>query len=100
VYPAEVERIINEFPGIAASCVVGVPDDRLGSRVAAVVELERPDPGLDDDGLRAYCRANLAKYKIPEAFIVRELPRNAMGKVILGDVRRWAEDLDLDAPRA
>src|SRR6202020_687975 len=37
VYPAEVERIINEFPGIAASCVVGVPDDRLGSRVAAVI---------------------------------------------------------------
>jgi acyl-CoA synthetase (AMP-forming)/AMP-acid ligase II len=98
VYPAEVERIINEFPGIAASCVVGVPDDRLGSRVAAVIELEGTGPDLDVDALRAYCRANLAKYKVPEAFIVRQLPRNAMGKVILGDVRRSVEDLDLDAP--
>jgi long-chain acyl-CoA synthetase len=100
VYPAEVERIINEFPGIAASCVAGVPDDRLGSRVAAVIELESPDTGLDDDALQAYCRANLAKYKVPEAFIVRELPRNAMGKVVLGEVRGWLEDLDLDAPQA
>jgi long-chain acyl-CoA synthetase len=100
VYPAEVERIINEFPGIAASCVVGVPDDRLGSRVAAVIELEGTGPAWDEDALRAYCRANLAKYKVPEAFIVRDLPRNAMGKVILGDVRRSVEDLDLDAPRA
>jgi long-chain acyl-CoA synthetase len=98
VYPAEVERVINEFPGIAASCVVGVPDDRLGSRVAAVIELESPDPGLDDDALRAYCRANLAKYKVPEAFVVRQLPRNAMGKVILGEVRGWVDELDLDAP--
>jgi long-chain acyl-CoA synthetase len=104
VYPAEVERIINEFPHIAASCVVGVPDDRLGSRVAAVVELEGAEQNegeLDAEALRAYCRANLARYKVPEVFLVSTLPRNAMGKIILGDVRRWVEDLDLDldAPR-
>ena len=102
VYPAEVERIINEFPHVAASCVVGVPDDRLGSRVAAVVELEgaeQNEGALDTEALRAYCRANLARYKVPEVFLVSTLPRNAMGKTILGDVRRWVEDLDLDAPR-
>jgi long-chain acyl-CoA synthetase len=101
VYPAEVERVINEFPRIAASCVVGVPDDRLGARVAAVIELDDlapDDQALDADALRAYCRTNLAKYKVPEVFIVRTLPRNAMGKVILGDVRQWVEHLDLDAP--
>jgi long-chain acyl-CoA synthetase len=101
VYPAEVERVINEFPRIAASCVVGVPDDRLGARVAAVIELDdlaQDDQALDADALRAYCRTNLAKYKVPEAFIVRTLPRNAMGKVILGEVRQWVEHLDLDAP--
>ena len=100
VYPAEVERIINEFAGIAASCVVGVPDDRLGARVAAVVELDGPvqsDAGLDADALRAYCRANLARYKVPEIFLVRSLPRNAMGKVILAEVQRLVEGLDLDA---
>jgi acyl-CoA synthetase (AMP-forming)/AMP-acid ligase II len=103
VYPAEVERIINEFPHIAGSCVVGVPDDRLGARVAAVVELEgteQDEGALDTGALRAYCRANLARYKVPEVFLVRTLPRNAMGKVILGDVRLWVEqlDLNLDAP--
>jgi long-chain acyl-CoA synthetase len=99
VYPAEVERVINDFPGIAASCVVGVPDDRLGARVAAVIELEgsaHDDQRIDLDALRTHCRANLARYKVPEAFVVRSLPRNAMGKVSLADVQRSVRDLDLD----
>jgi long-chain acyl-CoA synthetase len=101
VYPAEVERVINEFPGIAASCAIGIPDDRLGARVAAVIELEGGALEIGDidvEGLRDYCRANLAKYKVPEAFVVRVLPRNAMGKVILAEVRKAVEDFDLDDP--
>ena len=77
-----------------------VPDDRLGARVAAVVELEgseQREAALDADALRAYCRANLARYKVPEIFLVRSLPRNAMGKVILAEVQRMVEGLDLDA---
>jgi acyl-CoA synthetase (AMP-forming)/AMP-acid ligase II len=100
VYPAEVERVINEFPGIAASCAIGVPDDRLGARVAAVIELEGPEQAedrIDIDGLRGHCLANLARYKVPEVFIVRSLPRNAMGKVVLPEVRRAVEGLDLGA---
>ena len=99
VYPAEVESMINDVPGIAASCVVGVPDDRLGARVAAVIELEgsaHDDQRIDLDALRTHCRANLARYKVPEAFVVRSLPRNAMGKVSLADVQRSVRDLDLD----
>jgi long-chain acyl-CoA synthetase len=102
VYPAEVERVINEFPGIAASCAVGVPDDRLGARVAAVIELDgqvEDAERIDVEALRAYCRANLAKYKVPEAFIVRVLPRNAMGKVILAEARKAVDGLDLDNPQ-
>jgi len=98
VYPAEVERVLNDFPGLAASCVVGIPDDRLGSRVAAVVELEDPAAGedsLDGDALRVHCRANLARYKVPEAFVVGTLPRNAMGKVIVAEVKRSLEGLVL-----
>ncbi len=101
VYPAEVERIVNEYPGIAACCVVGVPDDRLGARVAAVVELAGPvqsDAELDANALRVYCRDHLARYKVPEVFLVRVLPRNAMGKVVLGQVQEMVERLDLDAP--
>jgi long-chain acyl-CoA synthetase len=102
VYPAEVERVMLDFSGIAASCVVGVPDDRLGSRVVAVVELDGPDQDerrLDTDALRAHCLANLARYKVPEVFLVRTLPRNAMGKVNLSEVNRSVEGLDLTNAR-
>jgi acyl-CoA synthetase (AMP-forming)/AMP-acid ligase II len=83
VYPAEVERVLQEFDGIAASAVVGVPDERLGERVVAVVEAAGgPGAGLDLDAVREHCARNLARYKVPERFVVVEsLPRNAMGKV-------------------
>jgi long-chain acyl-CoA synthetase len=100
IYPAEVERVIAAFPGVAASCVIGIPDDRLGARVAALVELDRPEQLvelLDTDALRTHCLGNLARYKVPEAFLVRLLPRNAMGKVNLSEVRSSVEGLDLDA---
>lgn len=82
VYPAEVERVLQEVDGIAASAVVGVPDERLGERVVALVEPSGGTGGLDLDAVRAHCAGQLAKYKVPERFVVVEaLPRNAMGKI-------------------
>jgi acyl-CoA synthetase (AMP-forming)/AMP-acid ligase II len=82
VYPAEVERVLLEAPGVAAGAVFGVPDERLGERVMAVVETDGGAP-LDEDAVRAHCLANLARYKVPERFVVvPSLPRNAMGKVV------------------
>jgi long-chain acyl-CoA synthetase len=81
VYPAEVERVLQAIDGVAASAVIGVPDERLGERVVALVE---PLTGraLDVEELRGHCAAHLAKYKVPERIVVVEtLPRNAMGKV-------------------
>ena len=54
VYPAEVERVLQDVEGIAASAVVGVPDERLGERVVAVVE---PTAGtdVDVDQIREHC---------------------------------------------
>ena len=79
VYPAEVERVLLEAPGVVASAVFGVPDDRLGERVMALVEAET----LDEPAVRAHCEANLARYKVPERLVrVDQLPRNAMGKII------------------
>ena len=82
VYPAEVERVIAEEPGVAASAVFGVPDERLGERVVALVE---PAAGaeVDLDALRARLAENLAKYKVPERIeLVDAFPRNAMNKII------------------
>ena len=82
VYPAEVERVFATFPGVVASAVVGVPDERLGERVAALVE-PAPGVGLDLDALQEHLVANLAKYKVPERIVVVDaFPRNAMGKII------------------
>jgi long-chain acyl-CoA synthetase len=81
VYPAEVERVLLEIEGVAGAAVVGVPDDRLGQRVAAAVELV-PNAEVTTSDLEAHCRSNLAKYKVPEFWRVATLPRNAMGKVV------------------
>ncbi len=89
IYPAEVERILDSHPQIAASCVVGVPDERLGERVVAVVQ---PAEGVTVDTAMLYdlCETNLARYKIPEAFIIGSLPRNSMEKIQRREVARWA----------
>ena len=82
VYPAEVERVLQERSEVAASAVVGVPDERLGERVVAVVEVAA-GAAFDEDAVREHCLAQLARYKVPERFVVVDaLPRNAMGKII------------------
>ena len=91
VYPAEVERVINEYPGVAGSCVVGIPDERLGARVVAVIELDERGALSEDvlhDALVRHCQLALARYKVPERFFVRPLPRNAMGKINVAEVQR------------
>jgi len=82
VYPAEVERTLQAIPGVVAAAVVGVPDERLGARVAAVVQTAEPDTP-DAALLTERCRAALARYKVPERWhlTAAPLPRNAMGKI-------------------
>jgi acyl-CoA synthetase (AMP-forming)/AMP-acid ligase II len=87
VHPPEVERVLQEDPSVAASAVLGVPDERLGERVVAAVQLV-PGAALDAEALRARCAASLARYKIPERFVaVDALPRNAMNKVVKAALR-------------
>ena len=81
VYPAEIERVVHELSSVTACAVVGVPDERLGERVVAAVELA-PGAAVTAAELTAHCLANLAKYKVPERWVfVGEFPRNAMGKI-------------------
>jgi acyl-CoA synthetase (AMP-forming)/AMP-acid ligase II len=81
VYPAEVERALACDPRVVGSAVVGVPDDRLGQRVVAAVELGRGAAASPDE-LMAHCATQLARYKVPaEILVVPALPRTEMGKV-------------------
>ena len=82
VYPAEVERVLYDHPAIAACAVVGLPDERLGQRVAAAVQL-KPGTTVTEQELRAHCLGSLARYKAPERFMfVGAFERNSMGKIV------------------
>ncbi len=91
VYPAEIESILNEMPGVAESAVVGVPHPDFGEAVIAIV-VARPGAAPDAAELTAALKARIANFKVPKRlFVVDELPRNAMGKVqknLLRDAHR------------
>ena len=86
VYPQVVERVVNGCPGVKESAVIGVPDNRRGERVVAVVV--RDDAVLDEARLRADWDERLVDYQRPrEIVFVEALPRNAMGKVLRRELR-------------
>jgi malonyl-CoA/methylmalonyl-CoA synthetase len=82
VYPAEVEATLNDLPGVAESAVIGVPHPDFGEAVVAVV-VARPGSAPDGAALTAELKSKIANFKVPKrVFVVPELPRNAMGKVL------------------
>ncbi|HVE54967.1 MAG TPA: malonyl-CoA synthase [Ramlibacter sp.] len=81
VYPAEIEGYLNDMPGVAESAVVGVPHPDFGEVGVAIV-IPKPGAEVEGDALIASLKSQLANFKIPKrCFVVRELPRNTMGKV-------------------
>jgi len=80
VYPEEVEMAIKNHPAVYDTLVVGIPDDKYGQAVAAVVSL-REGAELELEELRTFLRDHLSGYKLPRSLtIVPEVPRNATGK--------------------
>jgi acyl-CoA synthetase (AMP-forming)/AMP-acid ligase II len=80
-YPAEIEKIMAAHPGIAQVAVIGIPDPRLGEVGQAFV-IRRAGTALDEAALLAWCRDNMANYKVPRRIeFVDALPTNAAGKV-------------------
>ncbi|MCC7364179.1 MAG: o-succinylbenzoate--CoA ligase [Dehalococcoidia bacterium] len=85
VYPAEVEGVIKQHPAVADVAVVGLPDERWGQLVAAVVVARAP---LSATELAQWCRPRMAGYKLPRRITFAEsLPSTASGKVQRGRVR-------------
>jgi acyl-CoA synthetase (AMP-forming)/AMP-acid ligase II len=87
VHPEEVESALKGHPAVFDAVVVGVPDDRWGQRVAAVVQLREDAPAPTIDELAAHTRGSLAGYKVPRSVVVvDEIVRSPSGKADY----RWA----------
>jgi malonyl-CoA/methylmalonyl-CoA synthetase len=81
VYPAEIEDVLNNLPGVLESAVVGMPHPDFGEVGCAFV-LAKPGAVLDPSALLVALKAQLAGFKVPKLCkLLDELPRNAMGKV-------------------
>jgi acyl-CoA synthetase (AMP-forming)/AMP-acid ligase II len=82
IYPAEVESALFGHPAVADVAVIGVPDDRWGESVKALVVLEQGKTASEAE-IIAYCRERIAHYKAPKSVeFVDTLPRNASGKLL------------------
>ncbi len=88
VYPAEVEEVLVEYPGVADVAVIGVPHPHTGEAVKAYVVPEPRRADLDEDTLIEFCLEHLARYKAPSKILfVDELPRNLTGKILRRELR-------------
>lgn len=86
IYSIEVERVLAEHPAVTEVAVIGVPDEKWGEAVKAVVALDHDVPEKE---LIAFARERLAGYKCPKSVdIVDALPRNPTGKIVKKDLRK------------
>jgi acyl-CoA synthetase (AMP-forming)/AMP-acid ligase II len=86
VYSIEVERVLAEHPAVAEVAVIGVPDEKWGEAVKAVVSLEGK---ATEEDIIAFARERLAAYKCPKTVdVLDELPRNPTGKILKKDLRQ------------
>ena len=87
IYPAEVENAVYGHPDVAEVAIIGVPDEKWGEAVKAVVAL-KPGVEPDADGILSFARSRIAAFKAPKSVeFIEALPRNASGKILKKDLR-------------
>jgi long-chain acyl-CoA synthetase len=82
IAPAEIEEVVNKFPSVLDSAVVGMPHEHLGE-VPALFVVPRPGMSIDNEALLQHCAGQLSAYKVPQAVHqIAEIPRTGSGKII------------------
>jgi len=88
VYSAEVEAALASHPAVGMSAVIGVPHEKWGESVHAVIML-KPGAQTDLESIQAHCRERIASYKIPRSLEFREaLPMSSVGKILKVELRK------------
>jgi long-chain acyl-CoA synthetase len=88
VSASEIEAVLQDHPTVIGACVVGVPDERVGERIKAMVVLKEDARGVDASELMKWCRERLAPYKIPQYIEFRDmLPKSKVGKLLRREIR-------------
>jgi acyl-CoA synthetase (AMP-forming)/AMP-acid ligase II len=89
VYPSEIEQLIWGHPAIKDCAVIGVPDEKWGEQVTAVVELKANVQAPDEQEIIQFCKSRLGSVKSPkQVYFWDELPRSPVGKVLKKEIRK------------
>jgi len=92
VYPSEIEKVLYKHPAVMEACAIGVPDDKWGEAIKALVVLKKGRAATEEE-IMGHCRESLSAYKKPQSVeFVAELPKNPNGKIARRSVRErfWA----------
>ncbi len=88
VYPAEIEKVLNEHPAVRESSAIGVPHPLWGEAITAIIVLHE-DQTVSESDIIGYCKGKIAGYKVPKSVhFIGELPRNPAGKISKPELRR------------
>jgi long-chain acyl-CoA synthetase len=88
VSASEIEAVLQDHPVVVGACVVGVPDQKVGERIKAIVVLKEDAKGVGAAELIRFCRERLASYKLPSYIEFRDmLPKSKVGKLLRREIR-------------
>ncbi len=85
---SEIESVLHDHTTVIGTCVVGVPDPKVGERIKAIVVLKEDARGVGGPELTKWCRERLAPYKVPQYIEFRDmLPKSKVGKLLRREIR-------------
>jgi long-chain acyl-CoA synthetase len=88
VSASEIEAVLQEHPAVVSTCVVGIPDEKVGERIKAYVVLKQDVKGITGYDLIAWCRNYMVSYKVPQYIEFRDmLPKSKVGKLLRREIR-------------